>query len=703
MGNVDELQHQLDELLRAKPVGVAQALAAEREVVPRMFSAFHLPDVRRATTLAADLVRTAAEAAGSDGAPREPTQELAAALQAAQQLSSDRQHDPELIRHAVKLFVTHYPHGLPIRIQGLEARAPHLILPSKGPNGATAAGAHEVNPEERLLWFREDPKLNEHHEHWHVVYPLAGIPAPGDPRHGQLKERQGELFLYMHRQMLARYDTERLGVGLERVEAWDYRDKDPWGYDPGPYLRPAYGLRAPGLGWEEIPEGTPPNVVMVSVDEMAERGRHLFEAASSGQFELSDPAGAPVRVAVTADLLGATQEADIGSVETSVLPWKEGFTVDEFNRWYNALIVGYYGNFHNVGHDMFGYLSTDPPHNGVMGFVPIAMRDHVFFRWHKLIDELYSTWQETQPSHDFAHDAPPVTIRKSLPDQPRLPDESPDIILCLKDDLIPWDRWEQFGDYAFGGENWDKSFASGTFRSDDMPTGFKTTDELLTEMRRRVVTIEAGAEDPKQPEQPHEIEYLDQREFFYFLRLENLSSQPLDVTVRIFVVALELPELADDRRMWIEMDKFRHSLAARERAVVYRPGALSSVIRKPAVKPPTAEAPPTAASLATMQEGADVPANYCDCGWPYNLLLPRGTHEGMRFRVLVMLTDWNIDNVPEDCDACGSMSYCGARDKYPDSRPMGYPFDSPFRDRTIAETIAAEPNMATRDIVIRWA
>ena len=33
---------------------------------------------------------------------------------------------------------------------------------------------------------------------------------------------------------------------------------------------------------------------------------------------------------------------------------------------------------------------------------------------------------------------------------------------------------------------------------------------------------------------------------------------------------------------------------------------------------------------------------------PYNLLLPRGTDAGMNFRLLVMVTDWAIDQVPDD-------------------------------------------------------
>ena len=36
------------------------------------------------------------------------------------------------------------------------------------------------------------------------------------------------------------------------------------------------------------------------------------------------------------------------------------------------------------------------------------------------------------------------------------------------------------------------------------------------------------------------------------------------------------------------------------------------------------------------------------------------------------------------------------------TRALGYPIDRPFGDRTIAQTIAAQRNMATSDITIRW-
>jgi tyrosinase len=498
--SIAQLQSTVDDILRApapaaRPVSVAADGESDGPTRPRMFSAFHLPDVWRAKQLAAgwmDIAEQQRSANGSgDGIRGAVERVLAAARDEASRMEAAEDEDPELVRHALKLFVTHYRHGLPIRIATIESRAPHLILPSVPPGGTVS----EDSPETRLLWFREDPKLNEHHEHWHVVYPIAGIPAPGNRRGGQVKERQGELFLYMHRQMIARYDTERIGAGLDRVVPWDYYDIDPWGYDPGPELRSSFGPRPPNRQWVPTPEPFPvdPKVgVVVTPEAMATRGQRLFEAASSGTFMVDG-----MQVPVTVDLLGTTQQADIGTVETSVIPWNppaEG-TDEWFSGWYNSLITGYYGNFHNVGHDMFGYLSTN--YNGVMGFVPTAMRDHVFYRWHKLIDNLYATWQDTQPSHDFSADVPAVVIRKNLPGEPVHENASPDIILCRRGDLVPWDRWDEFGQYAFGGsENWDRSFASGTFEHPDMPAPFTTTDELRTTMHQRVVTIETGAEPP---------------------------------------------------------------------------------------------------------------------------------------------------------------------------------------------------------------
>ena len=119
------------------------------------------------------------------------------------------------------------------------------------------------------------------------------------------------------------------------------------------------------------------------------------------------------------------------------------------------------------------------------------------------------------------------------------------------------------------------------------------------------------------------------------------------------------------------------------------------MVRKPALKP---------ADL-TPGDGPNPKTDlqsWCDCGWPYTLLLPRGTADGMAFRLLVMLSPGSDLNLPSGSPGqCSSISYCGLQDKeYPDTREMGYPFNRPFAG-TISQTVAAHNNMAWRSIKIR--
>ncbi len=70
-----------------------------------------------------------------------------------------------------------------------------------------------LNPEHKVAYFREDIGANSHHWHWHVVNPSMAPKGSID--------RKGEIFYYMHHNMLARYDAERLANGLKRVEPFD--------------------------------------------------------------------------------------------------------------------------------------------------------------------------------------------------------------------------------------------------------------------------------------------------------------------------------------------------------------------------------------------------------------------------------------------------------------------------------------------------
>ncbi len=631
MPDLDALQARSVALFRRPPRTTAQLLADAAAPKTR-FSVFDPRQQDTALNLASEFMRIAGDKPDPDS--------LQKVLDRVEQAFN--QYPVEMVKYSLMVFITHSPGGMQLPIPSLEMREPEKARQNPITLGLGAKLMAAQPTEVDLNWLREDPLANEHHERWHVVYPARGIPDASGKRH--TKKRQGELFVYMHQQMLARYDAERVAIGLGLVQPFaKYRDSIPYGYDPGPALGQYYSARPAGKGWSDL-QGYP---IMTQ-----ENVRTTLDNAIANKTFPNAGAGA--------DSIGAAIEASVDGDPKYTGPVQAGL--------------------HNMGHGFFSMVGN-PPMPGVMTDTATAIRDPVFFQWHRHIDDFGYRWQELQDPNNFA-DAPPVKIRKSL-NGGDAANRSPDIIVCLKKD-VPGSSAQDFdfaafGKTSFGGDaNWNKR-----------PEDVLAVDRLITEMLDReydYTDAETGALFHQK------IRYLDQKEFLYFVRLENTSDAKQDVTVRIFLV----PQVsADERRLWIEMDKFLYTLGPKEKAVAFRGAWESSVIRKPATKPP--EFLP----IRRSSDNAGSSITYCDCGWPYNLLLPKGLPgpAGMDFRLMVMVTDWSKDHVPAG-SKCGSLSFCGSKQDYPDDRPMGYPFDRPFKAKNIADTIAAQDNMATRDIVI---
>jgi hypothetical protein len=674
MATLSQLEAQISLLLssperRRSPALEEAAEIEERDLAQpeplerRRFSAFDDRQLEEATAFA-DRLMGIANARGGEEGVRAAFEEATRAMGAGNR---------ELIQHGFMLFLTHHPVARTLRIEPLEVRMPDKVLASRGlleaagppapaPEPFPVPRGGSTEPERGLDWFREDPLMNEHHQHWHLVYPGRGVPDGAGNR--RLRPRQGELFLYMHQQMIARYDAERFARDLGQVRSYqDFREPFSDGYYPGTLTN--YSDRPPGLR---------PAATLGNFDTLLEHETlrdRLLRATDSGYFEVGDR-----RVPVTPDLLGATAEPTIGSVSES-----------------------YYGRYHNQGHTLIA-LASGAYDFGVIGGPVTAVRDPIFFRWHKHIDDLHARWQDRQPPNDLG-DAPNVLLRKGqAPTGTMAP--SHDLILAFRD-AIPGaasDDFDgaRFGQAAFGGDRWDTDFTAGQFTTAD-GVQFSTTDELQTGMQRRTISVRGY---------DLLIDYLNNREFVYFIRLQNRDAAPKKVTVRVFLVpdvVVDGARTSEDRRLWIEMDKFVHELQASERAVVYRRSDQSAVVRKPAIKDPSKLGQLTHVDLPVPDDDGA----YCSCGWPYSMLLPRGTREGMPFQLMVMVTDWQLDAVSEDA-RCGSMSFCGTTgDQYPDKRSMGYPFDRRFPVRVpgrfrglIADTVTAQHNMAARPVRIRW-
>jgi tyrosinase len=218
-----------------------------------------------------------------------------------------------------------------------------------------------------VAYFREDMLANEHHQHWHLVY-LADTDA--QPRE---KERQGELFLYMHEQMLARYDTERLAAGQARVVALEPTKPLHEGYDP----------HWPGNGY--VARLADASLVADQGTDLDARTKAFLKAVDDGTFERLAASGTGSFRATGPqpglDLLGSTIEAH-----------GDGDGDGDFS--------GY--AVHNKGHMDIASIDAPAPPYGVMADTATAIRDPIFWQWHRLIDDAAFAWQDKRGPRDFA-------------------------------------------------------------------------------------------------------------------------------------------------------------------------------------------------------------------------------------------------------------------------------------------------------------
>lgn len=97
--------------------------------------------------------------------------------------------------------------------------------------------------------------------------------------------------------------------------------------------------------------------------------------------------------------------------------------------------------------------------------------------------------------------------------------------------------------------------------------------------------------------------------------------------------------------------------------------------------------------------------NFCGCGWPHHMLIPKGTTgNGLACDLFVMISNYNDDRIDQDLvGICNdAASFCGVRDRlYPDRRSMGYPFDRLGRQGADRLQQFLTPNMAAIQCTIR--
>ncbi|CAK1541545.1 unnamed protein product [Leptosia nina] len=487
--------------------------------------------------------------------------------------------------------------------------------------------ATDLDIEHRLAYFREDIGVNLHHWHWHLVYPFTA-----NQREIVAKDRRGELFYYMHQQIIARYNGERLNNALARVKKFNnFNEPIPEAYFPKlDSLTSSRGWppRQSGMKWQNL--NRPVDGLKVTIADMERWRRNVEDAVATGLVQLPNGSMRPLDI----DTLG-------NLIEASVLSPNRDF----------------YGDLHNNGHSFSAYMH-DPTHKylesfGVMGDEATTMRDPFFFRWHSFIDDLFHKFKES--THV------PRYTRSEL-------------------------------------ENRDVKITSARIESSGGETNTLNTFWMASD-----VDLSRGLDFSNRGAVYARFTHLNHRDFQYVIEAQN-DGDANRGTVRIFMAPKfderNLPwTLSDQRKMFIEMDRFVVPLN-RGRNVITRRSTESSVTI------PFEQTFRDLSRQGTNPKQQSLAAfNYCGCGWPQHMLVPKGTEAGASYELFVMISNYKLDAVIQEdgseMSCKQASSFCGIRDRlYPDKRAMGYPFDRPSSTATSIQDFLL-PNMALTDITIK--
>ncbi|MBW8521547.1 hypothetical protein K1D78_24410, partial [Escherichia coli] len=308
----------------------------------------------------------------------------------------------------------------------------------------------------------------------------------------------------------------------------------------------------------------------------------------------------------------------------------------------------YYGALHNTAHVMLG--RQGDPHGkfdlppGVLEHFETATRDPAFFRLHKYMDNIFKEHKDKLP---------PYTADE-------LKYENVEIEEVVVDELVTF-----FEDFEF-----------------DLSNALDTSDNVAD------VSVKAH------------VNRLNHEPFHYNIHYH--ADHDDKVTVRVYLtpkndengIALDINEnrwgaiLIDT--FWAEVQAGTHSIRRSghdSNVVIPDSTSFSELIRE-------ADEAVESNSEMHIESGRS-------CGHPERLLLPKGNTEGLEFWLNVYVTsgdDGAQDDLHVDAHG-GTHGYCGVRgEKYPDKRPMGFPFERRIPDLRVIKDL---PNFYGKTVLVK--
>ncbi|XP_037029057.1 hexamerin-1.1-like [Bradysia coprophila] len=487
----------------------------------------------------------------------------------------------------------------------------------------------ETNMESKLSYFMEDIGLNTYYYYFHMDYPfwMTG------KNYLTTTERRGELYLFKHQQILARYYLERLSLGMGTIPTFSWMENIRTGYYPA--LRYYNGEYFP---MRDNFYNMYTEYNYFDLDIVTRYERRILDAIDLGYFTLYD--GTKYEL---------TKPENIDNLALLI----KGFTDVEDIRFYGYL--EYFAKM-LLGTSMttMNYHRTIP---SVLEHFETSMRDPIFYQLYKRIINYYWSFKTHLPSYttdDLLFDG-------------------------VKIESVFVDKLVTFFDTFYS----DITNVVDVEKFDDTYT--KT--DMYTFGRKAHYTGKDFVIKTKQLRLNHKP---------FNVRLNVLSNKAQRAVVKMFLgpkyneFGFEYRNINENRENFVELEHFVVDLAAGMNTIDRNCQQFSKFIGDYTTYYDLYKD----LMMSTKSEMKFAYDKYeKHCGFPWRLMLPKGTKGGMEFQMFFIVVP-QID-IQTTMMRDEPMFICGNYDQYVDYRSYGFPLD-----RTINEMYWYTPNMYYYDAII---
>lgn len=228
-----------------------------------------------------------------------------------------------------------------------------------------------MNTDTKVAYFTEDIGLNSYYFYFHADYPFW----MGGTEFGLYKDRRGEMYLYQHQQLLARYYMERLSNDLGKVKVFDWDKVIKTGYSPK--LRFYNGMQFPTRDNFYTLDTTTDFMMIETVKDFERRIRDTIDL---GYMVLPDGTKIDMTKPTAIEYLGNLIQTNMDSKNTKFYGYMELMT---------KLLIG--GSLETT--DM---TITIP---SVLEKYETAMRDPLFYQMYKRMISFYYKFLDRMPMY----------------------------------------------------------------------------------------------------------------------------------------------------------------------------------------------------------------------------------------------------------------------------------------------------------------